>query len=171
MTIKLLNESFEMVPASRLKLHPRNVNRGDTEAIRESIRANGFFGALVVQKSTGYILVGNHRFDCGVEEGMTDFPVHWIDVSDIDAVKIMLVDNKTSRDGEDDEEALAALLQEINETPAGLEGSGYGDADLQKLLADAAVPDFSPVGEGDQGKLDERSKVKCPKCGHEFTPS
>jgi len=30
--------------------------------------------------------------------------------------------------------------------------------------------DFVPVGLDKQGKLDEKSKVKCPKCSYEFTP-
>mgnify|MGYP007100067166 CR=1 FL=1 len=32
------------------------------------------------------------------------------------------------------------------------------------------VPDFQPVGVDEQGRLDEKSKVTCPECGHEFTP-
>lgn len=32
------------------------------------------------------------------------------------------------------------------------------------------TPDFQPVGIDEQGKLDEKKKVICPKCDHEFTP-
>lgn len=32
------------------------------------------------------------------------------------------------------------------------------------------TPDFEPVGIEDQGRLDEKAKVKCPECGHEFSP-
>ena len=32
------------------------------------------------------------------------------------------------------------------------------------------VPDFQPVGVEEQGRLDEKKKVICPECGHEFTP-
>lgn len=32
------------------------------------------------------------------------------------------------------------------------------------------VPDFEPVGVEEQGRLDEKKKVVCPECGHEFTP-
>jgi len=30
--------------------------------------------------------------------------------------------------------------------------------------------DFKPVPAEQQGKLDEKAKVKCPSCGHEFAP-
>jgi hypothetical protein len=29
---------------------------------------------------------------------------------------------------------------------------------------------FSPVGIDEQPRLDEKKKVVCPNCGHEFTP-
>lgn len=32
------------------------------------------------------------------------------------------------------------------------------------------VPDFEPVGVEEQGRLDEKKRVTCPECGHEFTP-
>ena len=32
------------------------------------------------------------------------------------------------------------------------------------------VPTFEPVAEETQSRLDERAKVTCPECGHEFAP-
>ena len=46
---------------SELKQHPQNPRRGNVEAIKQSIETSGFFGAIIVQKSTGYILAGNLR--------------------------------------------------------------------------------------------------------------
>lgn len=31
-------------------------------------------------------------------------------------------------------------------------------------------PDFSPGDESEQGRLDKRSKIKCPHCGNDFVP-
>lgn len=31
------------------------------------------------------------------------------------------------------------------------------------------IPDFSPATEEQQGRLDEKKKIECPECGHEFT--
>jgi ParB-like nuclease domain len=31
-------------------------------------------------------------------------------------------------------------------------------------------PDFSPTSADDQGRLDKRNPVRCPKCGHEWIP-
>jgi len=37
-------------------------------------------------------------------------------------------------------------------------------------LNELGTPIFDPVGEDEQGRLDEKAKVTCPECGHEFTP-
>jgi ParB-like chromosome segregation protein Spo0J len=145
--MKILNSATETVEAARLTPHPRNVNRGDTGAIRESMKANGWFGRLIVQRSTGHILAGNHRFAVGRDLGMEEFPVEWVDVNDADALRILLVDNRTARLGGDDNAALAALLQEILTEAETLAGTGYGNDFLADLLAELA-------GEGGDGSGD-----------------
>ena len=61
--------------------------------------------------------------------------------------------------------ALDELLREVN---TGSEG-------LQKMFSEMAEeagivpPDFDPVPSEEQPRLDEKSKITCPKCGHEFT--
>jgi hypothetical protein len=40
-------------------------------------------------------------------------------------------------------------------------------------MAEAAgvvPPDFEPATADDQSRLDQKAKVTCPECGHEFTP-
>jgi ParB-like chromosome segregation protein Spo0J len=106
----VINESYELVATDRLQPHPRNVNRGDLVAIGGSIAENGFYGAVVAQKSTGHILAGNHRYDAAKAAGIAEVPVTWVDVDDDRALRILLADNRTTRLGHDDQEALAALL-------------------------------------------------------------
>lgn len=57
----LLEQEFELVDVDRLTPHPENPRKGDEETIGNSIDGNGFYGACVVQRSTGHVLVGNHR--------------------------------------------------------------------------------------------------------------
>lgn len=45
---------------------------------------------------------------------------------------------------------------------------GFTERDL--YVSDAFMPDFKPVGEDEQGRLDQKKPVTCPECGHEFTP-
>jgi DNA modification methylase len=135
----VLNEGYELVAISALKRHPRNVNRGDLVAIGDSITENGFYGAVVAQRSTGYTLAGNHRYEAAQTAGLSEVPVIWVDVDDDRALRILLVDNRTTRLGEDDQEALAVLLQQILSDSETLAGTGYDEAALDALLAEVGV--------------------------------
>ena len=52
-----------LVPVDGLQHYPGNPRKGNVAAIRASLEAHGLYRPLVVQKSTGYILTGNHLFD------------------------------------------------------------------------------------------------------------
>lgn len=129
-----------MVPVELLACHPANPRQGDVGAVAESIKAHGFYGALVVQRSSGYILAGNHRFRAAVQLGLRELPVLYVDVDDEQAKRIMLADNRTSDMGVYDDAALHELLQELVASDDGLMGTGYSDDDLQKLLDEANKP-------------------------------
>ncbi|MBW3637361.1 MAG: ParB/RepB/Spo0J family partition protein [Armatimonadetes bacterium] len=143
----VINESVEMVPVSRLTLHPQNVNQGDAGAIFQSIEANGFYGVVVAQRSTGRILAGNHRYEAAKMAGLGEIPVAWVECDDATALRILLADNRTARLGRDDDAALAELLAEISNSAGTLEGTGYDGDDLDQLITDLAKEGIS-VGEG-----------------------
>jgi ParB-like chromosome segregation protein Spo0J len=164
-----LQQEFEMVEVDRLREHPRNPRKGNTEVIRESIEKNGFYGAVIVQRSTGRILAGNHRWKAAKLAGESKVPVAWVDVDEEHATRILLADNKTNDLAEYNNEALASLLTELSES-SDLGGTGFTVTDLDLLLADINGADFEPGGELEQGRLDklEAQFVTCPKCNHEF---
>lgn len=131
---EIINQgASKLVPVADLTPHPRNVNQGDLGAVYESILENGFYGALVAQRSTGYVLVGNHRLAAAKEAGLEKVPVVYVDVDDQRALKILLADNRTARLGMDDEAALAEVLKELA-GGGGLAGTGYDGDDLDALI-------------------------------------
>lgn len=117
-----------------LKEHPKNPNKGVVELIYESIDENGWYGAVVAQKSTGYILAGNHRFRAARQRGAKEIPVIWRDVDDETALKILLVDNESTRKGENDEALVEELLQGLVDVGAGLRGTGHIFASAQEKI-------------------------------------
>lgn len=164
---RILNESTEMVAIDSIHPHERNVNQADLGAIIESIGTHGFYGTVIVQKSTGAILCGTHRWRAAQEKGYKEIPATFIDVSDDQALKIMLVDNRSTRLGLDDPPALADLLQSIQADTGTLSGTGFDQDALDNLLADLAAPAapeaFQEVGEGIE------TQHICPKCGYRFS--
>jgi ParB-like chromosome segregation protein Spo0J len=149
--VKLIEQAYEVVSIDAIKPHPRNVNEGNLAAIGDSMRTNGFYGALRVQRSTGYIVAGNHSWAAAEEIGLTAVPVIFLDIDDDAALRVMLSDNQTARESHNREQELAELLTEISHTSAALSGTGFASEDLDKLLAGLAngilSGEDSPAGE------------------------
>ena len=143
-------QEYELVSLESLKLHPRNARMGDVSAIEHSIKQNGFFGACVVQKSTRFILAGNHRYLAAREAGLVEVPVLWVDVDDDRALRILLVDNRTNDDASYNREALAELLSELAGN-SDLLGTGYDSSDLDNLIKDLAGNTGSDSGSDSAG--------------------
>lgn len=128
-----LESTYEMVKVADLNVHPDNARKGNIGRIEESIRVNGFYGAVIAQRSTKRIIAGNHRFMAATNLGMTELPVLWVDVDDNEARRILLADNRSNDLASYDDAMLADLLRAAQDT-TGLEGTGFDEVDLQDLL-------------------------------------
>ena len=141
----LLTKDVQHISVDKLRCHPANPREGDVGAVWESIEQNGFFGALVVQKSSGHVLAGNHRLLAAREAGMDEVPVIYVDVDDEHAMRILLADNRTSDIATYDGEGLADLLEHLASTDDGLAGTGYDGDALDELLNDLGRLNGEPV--------------------------
>lgn len=162
-TPTIANEQYELVTLDKLTTHPANPRQGDIGAVVASIEAHGFYGALVVQRSTGRILAGNHRYLAAKALAMKAVPVTYVDVDDELAHRILVADNRTSDLGTYDDVALAELLTQLAQSDGGLDGTGYDGDDLDALLGDIAREDGDGSGsdgaKGDHGQLQQRFLV------------
>jgi DNA modification methylase len=70
--------------------------------------------------------------------GWETVPVQWVDVTPEEELRILVVDNRTTRIGQDDATKITDILAELANTPIGLEGTGYGAADLDALIDELA---------------------------------
>jgi ParB-like chromosome segregation protein Spo0J len=128
--LRVLGAETATVPLSTLRLWERNPRRGDLEAIKESLRCNGQYGPLIVNRRSMEVLVGNHRLLAMRELGWREAFVCLIDVDEEQAKRIALADNRTSDLAGYDTAGLADLLQELDE----LVGTCYEQRDLDALL-------------------------------------
>ncbi len=126
----------ETVEIDGVRPHPKNVRQGDIGAICESLKAHGQYRAIVVQRSTGHILAGNHTWKAAKQLGWTDIAVHYIDCDDDKAMRILLVDNRANDLATYDDQALANLLKEISATDLGFAHTLYDGDALDQLLFD-----------------------------------
>lgn len=95
-TVKFAAQKYQQIKVADVQPHPENPRLGNLAAIGSSIEANGFYGAIVVQKSTGHILAGNHRYLAARQLGVETIPAIVVDVDDVTARCILLADNRTS---------------------------------------------------------------------------
>lgn len=122
-----------LTPTTDLTTHPDNPRQGDIGAITESIKRHGWYGTLIAQRSTGHVLAGNHRLQAAIALGITHVPVTYLDVTDEQARRILIADNRTSDLATYDDEQLSSILQEL-EYDGGLDGTGYDGDDLDDII-------------------------------------
>lgn len=164
----MLTTEVEWEPIESLEPHPANPRDGDIGAIVESIRENGFYGAIIGQKKRRRIVAGEHRwraaraarseiikahalvdpkFDDADElerwkswrsfpvDALDQVPVLWLDVDDDEAVRILLVDNRTNDLASYRDDQLAALLTDLEQgSKRQLAGTGFDRSSLDDLL-------------------------------------
>lgn len=136
MTFAILDQQYVPEhPVEGLTEHPENPRRGDDESVAESVDTWGFFGAILVQRSTGHVIAGNTRLRVAQQAGSAHVPAFVLDVDDDTARGILLADNRMSDLATYDEGLLVAALQAMG---GDLTGTGYTEDDLDDLVATLA---------------------------------
>ena len=163
-TAKQWPTELTTVALADVQQHPANPRRGDTGKIRESMQANGFLSPIVVQKSTGYVIAGNHRVRVALELGMDVAPALVVDMPDDMATRFLLADNRAADEATYDQQRLAEVLTTLTgdaEDGAALVGTAYSqtEVDIIKHRAAWQREEDAPSGDGksaEDGEIHER---------------
>lgn len=137
----------EWVAHGSVSEHPKNPRQHgerDLSVIKASVAEHGLYAPLVVQRSTGYVLVGNGRLAALRDLGWETVPVVYVDVTEEEAVRLLLRDNRSAELSAWDFEDLAELFRTLGETDeqvlAALEPLGWDESEAGPLLAADFVP-------------------------------
>jgi hypothetical protein len=95
--------------------YPGNARNGDTDRIGRSLDLHGQYAPILVQTSTGFVIKGNHVYHSMLERGQSEAAVTLLDVSDDEALAIVIDDNATSDAGRYDHAALLALVERFGD--------------------------------------------------------
>lgn len=120
------------VDITTLKPYPSNARRGDIDTIKESLRVNGQYRPVVVNRRTMEVLAGNHTLQAAQALEWTHVAATFVDATDEQARRIVLIDNRANDIATYDDEALAELLQELDGDFA---GTGFDAAALDELMS------------------------------------
>jgi ParB-like chromosome segregation protein Spo0J len=162
----------------RLKSDPKNArkhNRKNIEAIVKSLKAVGAARSIVIDENQ-VTLAGNGVLQAAKEAGFKSVRVIDAKGDELIAVRrtgltkkqkveLAIADNQNAELAEWD----PVMLQKLGKTLDLKEF--WSEEELQSLLANVQSPNFQPATEDEQGRLDQKAKVKCPKCGEEFVPA
>lgn len=156
----------ELVPISKLKNHPKNPNRHSQEQLvrlAKILEYQGFRKPIVVSRRSGCITTGHGTLGAALINEWTHVPIVYQSYDSDDQEYAHIVsDNSIAAWAELD-------LGDVNERLKDLDGAEF-NLDLLGLKDFDVTPNFEPGTEDEQGKLDEKKPVECPKCGHSFTP-
>lgn len=156
--------ALETVPTKDLNVYYKNARRGDVDLIMESMKHNGVYKPLVVNRGTktgrpNEVLCGNHSLmairrladENPQDERWQTVDVYVIDVDEDQAKRTVLVDNASNDKSTYDVEDLVNLLTEL---PT-LEATGFTRDEVDQLLEslddiDADIPErpAEPTPEG-----------------------
>lgn len=135
-------EDVETVGINEIQVHPMNPREGDIGSIIDSLTHMGQYRPIVANKRTRHIVSGNHTYQAAVQLGWEKIAVHWIDVDEIEEIKILIVDNRTSDLATYDPQELNKLLTMTN-----LKGTGFSPEEVAEILAGGkSKPGHIPVG-------------------------
>ena len=145
------------------RIHPHTQEQALTGVLDQV----GWVQRVIVSRRTGHVLDGHLRVSAAISRGEPSVPVVYVDLDDAEEKLILATLDPIGSLAGYDAGVLDQLLQEV-QTDSG---------PLQALLDDMGAregirpPMFGPVGIDEQGRLDQKAKVVCPSCGHEFSPA
>jgi hypothetical protein len=123
----------EQAAIGTLSPHPDNPRMSDTDDIAQSLQVHGQYQPIVVS-SDNVVLVGNHRYAAAMQLGWNSIGVVRLPYTHDDphAVKIMLMDNKSSDGGKYDMGLLLNVLQSLDDD---LFGTGWDINSVDDIAA------------------------------------
>jgi hypothetical protein len=122
------------VPIELLKPAEKNPRRGAVAEVIESLREFGQHRPVVVQRSTGTVIVGNHLLKAAQQLGWSVIDALIVDDTDEAALRRAIADNAVGDKATWDDEELAEVMAAIGAVP------GMNEADIDMLLAKVAPP-------------------------------
>lgn len=166
-----------LVPLAAVRPHPANPKDHDLGAIAASIARFGQQQPILVQRSTGWIVAGNGRWEAtpmvaeletALETGpgaeWTHIAAIFTEMDDLEAKAYALADNRTHDLGGYLDDKLAALLSELA-TADQLIATGYDLDDVDNLLASLRpfVPPDVPAPAAPELGSEVRIEIACSR--------
>lgn len=161
---------IEDVSVDALIPYARNARTHSDEQVAQiaaSMREFGWTNPILVDEEGG-IIAGHGRLAAARKLGLDTVPTIRLEgLTKAQRKALVLADNKLAMNAGWDSEMLKLELSELSELGFSLEMTGFSLDEFKALTFDG---NFMPGTEDEQGRLDQKAPVRCPECGHEFSP-
>jgi ParB-like chromosome segregation protein Spo0J len=111
------NNQVELVATGSVQPHPKNkmYKKRDDPAFIEAIKTLGILVPIVVSFLTRFILSGHRRWDAAIANGMTEIPVHFVNVTPQEEALYLVTYNMSREKLISEKLAEVKLIQEVLE--------------------------------------------------------
>jgi len=157
----------EEVDPLQLLANPRNWRihpQSQQEALAGVLDEVGWVDEVIVNKQTGFVLDGHLRVALAISQEEKSVPIKYVDISEDEEILMLSIFDPIAAMAETDRAKLEEVFQDIQ----------TDDERVMKALATIAEdkgiapPPFLPDDIRNQPRLDQKKKLICPECGHEF---
>lgn len=162
-----MNDTTPWISVDQIQPHPDNPNEHTPEQIQKIARSIDKldWGRPIILSSDNYIIIGHGAHEAAVDIlNLKKVPYRRTKHkhNSPEAIALMLSDNKLAELSNWNYGKLEALTDNLE-----LEGF---DTTLTGFDDELKTPDFQPVGEEEQPRLDKLDPkgLKCPECGYEW---
>lgn len=124
------------------KANPRKITKEAVDAVAKSIQRYGFSAPIVARRENKELIAGHTRLRAALQLKLNVVPVRFLDISEADAHKLALADNKLGE--------LTSWDDSLDEILAGLKDDpdvfdlGWSESELDKLFGSLAGEDKKP---------------------------
>lgn len=161
----------EWVAIDALRPWKDNPRKNDGEPVRkvaESIQRFGFGAPILARRENGEIIAGHTRWKAAKKLGLDRVPVRYLDLDPADAHLLAVADNRVAAEATWDDAMLAAVLVGLTAQGHEVAATGFDDAVLDKLIADATG---GPGAEAPEPEIKLREKWGTATGQRWLTPS
>jgi hypothetical protein len=157
-----------LVPVGELRPDPDNPRTHDEAQVAklaEAMRTVGWTNPIIATDD-GTILAGHGRLRAALRLGLDAVPVLlFSDLTPEQRRLILIGDNRLAEDAGWDREALAGLLADLRESGADLVATGFGDDEIDALIAQAQAAADDAGTDGASDCADDDGAPAAPDAG------
>jgi hypothetical protein len=151
--------------------NPRLHGEGQIDQLVASIKRWGFTIPLLADEA-GQLIAGHARLEAAKRLELKRVPVMtargWTDAQ---KRAYVIADNRLAQNSSWDDALLIDELSGLKISDFDLAALGFTDAELADMIGAPDAEAFGPASVDDQQRLDQKSPITCPECGHVFSPS